>query len=70
MVLFLEALLWLLMVAGGFLGSNYRMWKILEVMQTCSALYFVNVRSFPLNLGLVLDKLLYSNLSVVTNPVA
>lgn len=45
------------------------MWKIIEMMQIFAVLYYITLRSYPLNDELVLRDLRYSNLSILPNPV-
>lgn len=60
---------WILAVGGGFLGQKFRMWKVIEMMQVFAALYYINLRSYPLNDNMILENLRLSNMFILPNPI-
>ena len=65
----IECFNWLLSISGGFLGSKYRLWHIVEVMQVVAVLFFINIRSYALNNDMMFNYMLYSNLYLLPNPL-
>lgn len=45
------------------------MWKIIEIMQIIAVMYYINLRSYPMNDELILKDLRMSNLQILPNYV-